>query len=536
MNKKLLSVVLSAACVLALAACGGGNSDSKVLADADHAAYCLAGPSQSKVGGVSLDWAYTEAGVMTASSRNDLKEVSQDLYDGLKDVSLSSLYIAKDVSISTAKADYTKLGYKADGGLICADGSLTLKTASINYDAGDDVYSVDEWMPSAEKHGESLTPSMYWVPGHSDVKDANGLDHNSDPIVLGGAGVYTIVLARYATVNEGGSFFGIGLIQQTADASGEQVKAVTPVTVSSLGLIGSFEGSGWSTEVALTKGASSYTGSLELVAGDQFKVRANNSWDYSWGYSAVSTVAEGVIVENGGNIAAVKSGTYSIEVVAPAEVSLIASDLTSFTITFVENKLQAVIDATAGADVEFDAYYLGKYGTLTSDVFVGVGRLAVDVYNFAGVTLPEGIEVGDKIHVVGKAAVYKGLIEVTPTTITLAPDAVIAPVCTASVNGSFNKYLLSRPATLVGTVTEAVAAFDGSANLTVKVSLSETLTVNVYIKKSAGLDYAALSTAFATAGAAVSLKGNIAIFDGASAVDYSTSTGYQLVNPSVVTA
>ncbi|MFA6912847.1 MAG: hypothetical protein WCQ61_07010, partial [Proteiniphilum sp.] len=66
MNKKLLSVVLSATCVIALAACGGSNvNDDTVLADTEHATYCLGGPEQTTVGGQPINWDYTEAGVMT---------------------------------------------------------------------------------------------------------------------------------------------------------------------------------------------------------------------------------------------------------------------------------------------------------------------------------------------------------------------------------------------------------------------------------------------------------------------------------------
>lgn len=198
MNKKLLSVVLSATCVIALAACGGSN-DATILADADHATYCIAGPEQTKVGGESIAWDYSEAGVMTASSRNDLKAVSQDLYDDLKAVELSSLYIIEDVVIGAEAAGYNKTAM-LDGVMVQADGALTIKAASVNYDAEDDVYSFDEWLPSPEHYGETLTPDLYWCPPHYETPDENGFAHDSDAVVVGGAGTYTIVLARYVDI------------------------------------------------------------------------------------------------------------------------------------------------------------------------------------------------------------------------------------------------------------------------------------------------------------------------------------------------
>ena len=79
------------------------SNDATILADADHATYCVVGPSQTTIGGEPIAWDYSEAGVMTASSRNDLKEVSEDLYDDLKSVKLSSLYILKDVVVGAER-------------------------------------------------------------------------------------------------------------------------------------------------------------------------------------------------------------------------------------------------------------------------------------------------------------------------------------------------------------------------------------------------------------------------------------------------
>lgn len=375
MNKKLLSVVLSATCVIALAACGGSN-DAAILADADHATYCVVGPSQTTIGGESIAWDYSEAGVMTASSRNDLKEVSLDLYNDLKAVKLSSLYILEDVVIGAEAAGYNKTAL-LDGDLVQADGALTLKTASINYDAVDDVYSIDEWLVSPEHYGETLTPDTYWCSPHYETPDENGFSHASDPVVVSGAGSYTVVLARYVDTKEDGSTLGIGLVLQEANPEGQQVTPIVPVDVTSLGAIGSFAASeGWTVEAALTKNEEDvWEGDVEAVAGNEFKIRANGAWTYSWGFAAVTEAAAGIISDVDGNIGAVADGTYHISIVAPAQLSLISQDLTSFEITFEP----AAVDTEAlVTSIQADTNYkfgLDHQNLATPDIYYATGAL-----------------------------------------------------------------------------------------------------------------------------------------------------------------
>ncbi|MFA7032960.1 MAG: hypothetical protein WC201_05320, partial [Bacilli bacterium] len=109
---------------------------------------------------------------------------------------------------------------------------------------------------------------------------------------------------------------------------------VSPITVTSLGVIGSFAASDdWTNEISLVKGEDNvWTGSISAVAGDEFKVRANEASDYTWGYSSITNVADGVVTNADGNIYAVADGTYSLAIIAPTELSFDAKDLTSFAI------------------------------------------------------------------------------------------------------------------------------------------------------------------------------------------------------------
>lgn len=93
-------------------------------------------------------------------------------------------------------------------------------------------------------------------------------------------------------------FWSVDLPAKTAHAQ--------PVT--SVGLIGSFTGSGWSTDVPMTFSETSLTYSVTqaFAAGDEFKVRFNGNWDYNLG-APLSAMKF-----NGDNIKISEAGTYLV--------------------------------------------------------------------------------------------------------------------------------------------------------------------------------------------------------------------------------
>lgn len=198
---------------------------------------------------------------------------------------------------------------------------------------------------------------------------------------------------------------------------------------------------------------------------------------------------------------------------------------------YVADGLANLASAKANDSIEFYGKILGQYGN-QNEYYVAYGQHAIDVYQVA---LPEGIAVGDVVKVAGKISIYKGLIEVANATYTAAPNVVVPATTPLAVDGTnFSFDALSLPCVVEGTVKEGTA-IDGTANKTVKIVVGDQ-EIAVFVKKNIGLDYAALNTALGTTGATVKLAGFVAIFDGASTVDYATSTGYQVVAPSVVPA
>ena len=92
--------------------------------------------------------------------------------------------------------------------------------------------------------------------------------------------------------------WNVDIINMTATA--------TPIT--KVGIIGSFEGSGWGSDVEMTFDPETLTYSVEqtFAENDKWKFRFNGNWDYNLGgdLSALS--------HNGGDIIQEVAGTYVI--------------------------------------------------------------------------------------------------------------------------------------------------------------------------------------------------------------------------------
>jgi len=82
------------------------------------------------------------------------------------------------------------------------------------------------------------------------------------------------------------------------------------LTATTWGLIGSFAGSGWSTDADMTydAGNSFWKGTITLADGDEFKFRSNHDWGLNYGDKG----ADGSLEENGDNLKGYSAGTYDI--------------------------------------------------------------------------------------------------------------------------------------------------------------------------------------------------------------------------------
>lgn len=95
---------------------------------------------------------------------------------------------------------------------------------------------------------------------------------------------------------------------------------LTPVT--SVGIIGSFAASGWGSDVEMTTadGGITWTGEVTFAAGDEWKIRFNNAWDFSLGADS-DNVNHAVL--DGNNYKATEAGTFVVTLTTQPGVPVI---------------------------------------------------------------------------------------------------------------------------------------------------------------------------------------------------------------------
>lgn len=315
MNKKLFCLPLVS--VFALVACG----KEPVLEDAEHM-WVIHGDNAfaETVDGdvVANGWNgksadLYEASAMEAVSMKDVKDASEDIFAAIGSKAVKYAYMKEHVAFGLNEAGWTVNAMRGGNKVTC-DGTFAFKVSKITTSEDELVgksYAEDVWMPSPEAGAvESLTPSVLFMPPHSQTADENGFDHNSNPVVIGGAGIYTVIAVEYANPTD--FQYGIGLVKVAA--SGEEgapysaAAAVAPTpagwvpTDHTYGVIGGFND--WAADVAMTTTDNKvWTATVTLTADTELKVRADGAWTDSWGLGGY----------NGGNFA-VAAGTHTVSI------------------------------------------------------------------------------------------------------------------------------------------------------------------------------------------------------------------------------
>ena len=307
--KKLLAIVMVVLMAISLVACtkpnnGGetaapkpdeqtGADTSKVLADESHAIWCAHGDfllvDGTKNGWGGKDSEVYEKSALKAISLDELKQIDAGLFDTLSKKDVKYLYTG-DVLLGTNDPGWTSKCL-IGGVMNLANGSYCLKVAQCSVDADGDnkVYAEDQWISDPKTaHVEVLTPNTLFMPAWQEEKDENGFSWADNPVAIGGAGIYTIVIAQYNNASDAEHpGYGMALILKEAkDGIPYEVIVEFVPADHTYGIVGSFEGSNWGegADIAMAPaGDNTWSGEVELKAGDEFKVRADSDWTNSWG-------------------------------------------------------------------------------------------------------------------------------------------------------------------------------------------------------------------------------------------------------------
>ena len=266
-----------------------------------------------------------EATTMTATSVKAVSEFSTELADVLVNKSLKHLYtIEATFGVNDAGWGDGSPFAMIDGKRYQVNGSYAFKLGEVQYDAEDDVHSTIKWLPDPHKyHVEALTPNTVFMPRWTEAVDENGFSWSNNPVCIGGAGTYKVVLAEYTTVSTSeAAGYGVGLVkvaEGTAATENVQVDYTEPEPAPepeawvaadhTYGLIGTFNS--WGGDVAMTETDGVWSCEYTFEANAEFKVRADGAWDVSWGAEAV---VEPEAMKGTGNVVVAEAGTYTITI------------------------------------------------------------------------------------------------------------------------------------------------------------------------------------------------------------------------------
>ena len=342
MNKKLLIGLLSVVSVVSLVACGGNSSseqpssepvssevsedpNDKVLEDKSHYSWVIQGDNEIKDpetgewinnawnGGAGKTNEQYEKSAISATSINAVKAIDATLGETLESKNVQYLYMG-EVRLGVRKSGWTFKAIKEDGKIYVRDGSFAVKVCPVLYVEEDDVFTEDGWIPNAKTHHvESLTPSTVWYPTWQEAADENGFSWANDGGCIGQAGVYTIVVAKYKEVSAADvPGYGVALVlKEAGTAATEDVEYVPPVE-NSFGVVGTINNWGGTADTVLVKaGAGKFEATVELAAGDEIKVRANNTWGTNED-AGIAALVPNDNFEGTGNIVCKVAGTYKI--------------------------------------------------------------------------------------------------------------------------------------------------------------------------------------------------------------------------------
>ena len=251
---------------------------------------------------------------MTAISIKEARKINAEVGEKLASKKVKYLYKYEGAIFGKNDAGFSKKFLDEERNMFQANGSYVFKAATVDYDAEEEVYAEQQWIPDPRvSHAESLDGNMFF-PRWTETFDEDGFSWADDNVVRSGAGVYTVIVAQYdVAVSETQPNFGFAVVK-TADVEGgleyTALEKFVPAD-HTYGIIG-LGGEWGSDNMPLTLADGVYSAEVTTTAETSFKVRADGDWDYSWGFASVSSDSTFAFTNAEGNIG-VGAGHFRVE-------------------------------------------------------------------------------------------------------------------------------------------------------------------------------------------------------------------------------
>lgn len=229
---------------------------------------------------------------MTPIALEDVKAIDADVYRALSERDVRYLYKI-DLIFGTNDAGWN-VNCVIDGKLYETNGAYSFKLTHTNLIGSGN--HTDRWIPDPwSANTESLTPQTLFIPSWQEDKDAFGFSWNNTPVVIGGAGCYTLIAARYnhaSSLEQPG--YGFALVQ-TEERDGFGYTELTPYvpfvpSEHSYAIVIRSEETGWIYGDGVEmqpSGDDRWTGFAELKRGDEFNIQTIDGSDFDWFFDCV---------------------------------------------------------------------------------------------------------------------------------------------------------------------------------------------------------------------------------------------------------
>ena len=333
--KKLFKTALIGIASLLLVACGGkkedgGKSEDKseeesvepcTVHEDGYTGWFLTGPDVITVDGVhasenkGAEWDFGgDSFELQASTVEAVKALDATLGETLeaKGELVKGVYMLEKVGMGLEHGGWSAR-FKDEEGIKIANCSFVAKIIKTKYNAEDDVWATQQWTPDPKTaHVENL--GNYFCPTWQEEADEDGFAWDQNPVVTGGAGIYTVVFVEYAQSSSADNFgFGTAFIKTEAKEGEEYELEPKEHTYGLVGTINGWGNDGADIAMTVSEDGETAVATYDFPADSEWKVRLDSDWATSYGWDNLKEAPENAFADPGnGNIKTAIAGNYKV--------------------------------------------------------------------------------------------------------------------------------------------------------------------------------------------------------------------------------